>query len=58
MTRESLASLLPLILHFADLALSAKTPTHHGVRRTDTKIAPIVYNVRLSPNKYGEVSAK
>jgi hypothetical protein len=35
-TGESLASLLRLIVHFADLALLAKTPTHHGVHRTDT----------------------
>jgi len=31
-----MASLLPLILNFVDLALPAKTPTHHGVRRTDS----------------------
>ena len=36
MTGESLASLLRLIAHFADLALPAKTTTHHGVHRTDT----------------------
>src|SRR5262249_50918194 len=36
--RESLAPLLRLIVHFADLALPAKTPTHNGVHRTDSEI--------------------
>ena len=40
LTGESLASLLRLIVHFADLALPAKTPTHHGAHRTDTKSEP------------------
>jgi RHS repeat-associated protein len=35
-TREALAPLFPLILHFVNLILPAKTPNYHVVRRTDT----------------------
>ena len=38
MTREALAPLLPLILHFVNLILPAKTPNYHVVRRTDTNL--------------------
>jgi hypothetical protein len=38
-TREALASLLPLILPRRP-GFHVKSPAHHGVRRTDTSAAP------------------
>jgi hypothetical protein len=60
-TRESLASLLPLILHFADLAFPAKTPTLHGVRRvrrTDTTFRTPISHFQIEARFHERRSTK